>query len=154
MKFVKTKNMKSLKLSFVLLLALVSKSFAQTGETAIVGAWESDKKDVRLEIYKEGTKYLGKYLWGNQIVEKDGVTSKKDTKNPDPKLRSRNLIGAVSLTGLTWDGEEYTDGKIYNAPSGDYYKCKAWIKDGKMYLRGFMGVSILGKTASFHHYQQ
>lgn len=103
-----------------------------------------------MEIFKQGDKYYGRYLWGNQIVEKDGVTSKKDTKNPDVKLRSRDLIGITSLTGLTWDGEEYVDGKIYNAPSGDTYKCKAWIKDGKMNLRGFMGVSLLGKTATFH----
>ncbi|RXK81249.1 DUF2147 domain-containing protein [Filimonas effusa] len=145
--------MKSIRILFFLVLALFSKSFAQTGESAIVGIWESDKKDVRMEIYKENGKYLGKYLWGAQIVESDGVTSKKDVKNPDTKLRSRNLIGIVSLTGLNWNGEEYVDGKIYNAPSGDYYNCKAWIKDGKMFLRGYMGVSLLGKTASFHRYK-
>ena len=132
------------------MLAFAGRTFAQDKADAILGKWESDKKDVKMEIFKQGDKYYGRYLWGNQIVEKDGVTSKKDTKNPDVKLRSRDLIGIISLTGLIWDGEEYVDGKIYNAPSGDTYKCKAWVKDGKMNLRGFMGVSLLGKTATFH----
>ncbi|MXN90970.1 DUF2147 domain-containing protein [Flavobacterium sp. Sd200] len=145
--------MKKLSLYLLLLLFTVGKTFAQTGENAIIGIWESDKKDVRMEIYKENGKYYGKYLWGAQIVEKDGVTSKKDSKNPEPKLRTRNLIGIVSLTGLTWDDGEYVDGKIYNAPSGEYYKCKAWMKDGKMNLRGYMGISLLGQTATFHRYK-
>jgi uncharacterized protein (DUF2147 family) len=144
--------MKTAKILLLLILAFVSRTFAQTGENDILGKWESDKKDVRLEIFKQGDKYYGKYLWGNQLVEKDGVTSKKDVKNPDTKLRSRDLIGITSLTGLKWNGEEYEDGKIYNAPSGDTYSCKAWIKDGKMSLRGFMGFSLLGKTATFHRY--
>lgn len=144
--------MKPVKLFFILMLTMVTRSFAQTGESAIIGVWESEKKDVRMEIYKENGKFFGKYLWGAQIVESDGVTSKKDVKNPDAKLRNRNLIGIVSLTGLTWNGEEYENGKIYNAPSGDYYTCKAWVKDGSMYLRGYMGMSILGKTVKFHHY--
>ncbi|MDR6466156.1 DUF2147 domain-containing protein [Chryseobacterium sediminis] len=144
--------MKSLKILLIMMLAIASKTFAQTGPDAILGKWESDKKDVRLEIFKQDDKYYGRYLWGNQIVEKDGTTSKKDLKNPDPKLRSRNLIGITSLTGLKWDGEEYVDGKIYNAPSGDTYSCKAWLKDGKMNLRGFMGISLMGKTATFHRY--
>ncbi len=137
----------------ILMLAVFSKTVAQSSDNAIVGVWESDKKDVKLEIYKDGSTYSGKYLWGNQLVESDGVTSKKDLKNPDPKLRSRNLIGITSLTGLKWDGKQYVDGKIYNAPSGDMYSCKVWIEEGKMNLRGFMGVSLLGRTATFHRYK-
>jgi uncharacterized protein (DUF2147 family) len=146
--------MKPIKILFVLIFAIFSKVFAQTGETAIIGKWESDKKDVKLEFFKTGNEYQAKLLWGNQIVESDGMTSKKDAKNPDQSLRSRNIIGIVSVTGLKWDGEEYTGGKIYNPPSGDTYKCKVWIKDGKLNLRGYMGFSLLGQTASFHSITQ
>lgn len=142
------------KISFIILLALafVSKTFAQTGENAILGVWESDAKDVRMEFYKQGNKFYGRYLWGKTIVENDGITSKKDVKNPDSKLRSRNVVGITSLTGLTWDGEEFVDGKIYNAPSGEMYDCKVWIKKDKLYLRGYMGISMLGQTVSWHRY--
>ena len=146
--------MKPIKILFVLIFAIFSKVFAQTGETAIIGKWESDKKDVKLEFFKTGNEYQAKLLWGDKIVESDGKTSKKDTKNPDQSLRSRNIIGILSVTGLKWDGEEYTGGKIYNPPSGDTYKCKVWIKDGKLNLRGYMGFSLLGQTASFHSITQ
>jgi len=146
--------MKILKIAIVLMIAFTSVVKAQTGENAIVGKWESDKKDVRLEFFKSGNEYQAKLLWGNKIVERDGRTSKKDAKNPDEKLRSRNIIGIISVTGLKWDGEEYTDGHIYNPPSGDTYKCKVWIKAGKLSLRGFMGFSMLGQTATFHPYNQ
>ncbi|MAX71177.1 MAG: hypothetical protein CMC76_08765 [Flavobacteriaceae bacterium] len=141
--------MKSLKLIVLLFVAFSTQLFAQT-ESEIIGKWESDKKDVQIEIFKKDGKYYGKYLWGKEIVESDGKTSKKDTENPDPKLRSRNVVGITSLTGLTWNGKEYTNGKIYNAPSGDTYSCKIWIKENKLYLRGYLGISLLGQTATFH----
>ncbi|MDR6804599.1 uncharacterized protein (DUF2147 family) [Dyadobacter sp. BE34] len=142
--------MRIINLTIALLLAVFCQTFAQTGENAILGKWESDKKDVRLEFYKAGNEYQARLLWGNKVVESDGVTSRKDTKNPDEKLRSRNILGITSVTGLTWDGNEFTGGKIYNPPSGDTYKCKVWLEKGKLNLRGYMGVSMFGQTATFH----
>lgn len=134
------------------MLAFCTSGYAQTSEDQLLGSWESDAKDVRMEFFKSGDKYYGKLLWGNLIVEKDGVTSKKDIKNPDIKLRGREIIGIVSLTGLKWTGKEFENGRIYDAPSGNTYDCKAWIAKGKLYLRGYMGVSMLGKTVSWHRY--
>ncbi|WP_300492250.1 DUF2147 domain-containing protein [Flavobacterium sp.] len=145
--------MKTVKILFVLMFAITAKLQAQTNEKNIVGIWESDKKDVRMEFFKDGDHYSAKLLWGNLVVEKDGVTSKKDTKNPDKQLRNRDIIGIVSLTGLKWNGKEYTDGKIYDPPSGDTYTCKAWIEDGKLSLRGYLGISLLGKTVTWHKYK-
>lgn len=142
--------MNKLKLVILIMFATLRSAFAQVSENSILGKWESDKKDVILEIYKQGDLYFGKYLWGKEITESDGKTSKKDIKNPDKKLRSRDVVGITSLTNLKWNGKEYIDGKIYNAPSGDTYSCKLWVKDDKLYLRGFLGISLLGQTATFH----
>lgn len=141
----------------VLLLALMAMATmttlrAQTNASAIVGTWESDQKDVRMEYFQDGDHYSARLLWGNKIVEADNATSKKDAKNPDPSLRSRNIIGIVSLTGLKWDGKEYTDGKIYDPPSGKTYSCKAWMEGDKLQLRGFVGLSMMGKTVSWHRF--
>lgn len=145
--------MKTIKIAVVLLIVILSKMQAQTSDKNIVGVWESDKKDVRMEFFKNGDQYCAKLLWGNLVVEKDGVTSKKDLKNPDKLLRNRNILGITSLTGLKWNGREYIDGKIYDPPSGDTYTCKAWIENGKLSLRGFLGISILGKTVTWHRYK-
>ncbi|MXO04454.1 DUF2147 domain-containing protein [Flavobacterium sp. HBTb2-11-1] len=145
--------MKTAKILFLILLVMASKMQAQVNEKSIVGVWESDKKDVRMEFFKDGANYSAKLLWGNLVVEKDGITSKKDSKNPDVRLRSRNILGITSLTGLEWNGKEYTNGKIYDPPSGDTYTCKAWIEDGKLNLRGYLGISLLGKTVTWHRYK-
>ncbi|WP_431241430.1 DUF2147 domain-containing protein [Flavobacterium sp. P21] len=145
--------MKTAKILFVLLLAMASKMQAQANEKSIVGVWESDKKDVRMEFFKDGANYSAKLLWGNLVVERDGITSKKDSKNPDTRLKTRNILGIISLTGLEWNGKEYTNGKIYDPPSGDTYTCKAWMEDGKLHLRGYLGISLLGKTVIWHRYK-
>ncbi|KAF2510586.1 DUF2147 domain-containing protein [Flavobacterium foetidum] len=145
--------MKTAKILFLILLLMASKIQAQVNEKSIVGVWESDKKDVRMEFFKDGTSYSAKLLWGNLVVEKDGITSKKDSKNPDARLRTRNILGIISLTGLEWNGKEYTNGKIYDPPSGDTYTCKAWMEDGKLHLRGYLGISLLGKTVTWHRYK-
>lgn len=142
---------KSFVLAFMA-LATVNMLRAQTNPNAIVGTWESDQKDVRMEFFTDGNSVNAKLLWGNKIVEADNVTSKKDAKNPDPNLRSRNIVGIVSLTGLKWDGKEYTDGKIYDPPSGKTYNCKAWMENDKLQLRGFLGFSMMGRTVSWHRY--
>ena len=139
--------MEKIKLTIVLLFLVNINLFAQNKEDAIIGIWETETKDARMEVFKSGEIYYGKLLWGNRIVESDGKTSKKDSKNPDEKLRSRNIIGIVNLTGLKYDDGEYLNGKIYDTPSGKTYDCKAWIESGKLHLRGYLGFSMLGQTA-------
>jgi uncharacterized protein (DUF2147 family) len=142
--------MKKIKLTIVILLVAFGNLMAQNNQDAIVGTWETESKDGTMEIFKTGNFYNGRLLWGIKAVETDGKTSKKDTKNPDAKLRTRNTIGTVILTGLKFDDGDYLDGKIYDPASGKTYDCKAWLKNGKLHLRGFIGLSILGQTAIWH----
>jgi hypothetical protein len=92
--------MKRIKSTIMMLFVSVTSLIAQNNQDAIIGTWETDAKDAQMEIFKSGDYYFGKLLWGNKVVETYGKTSKKDTKNPDVKLRTRNIIGIVNLTGL------------------------------------------------------
>ncbi|WP_242124177.1 DUF2147 domain-containing protein [Sphingobium sp. Sx8-8] len=122
----------------------------QAPADAVVGPWAADDGSVKLDLFRSGAEYQGRLLYGNKLVEADGVTFKKDVKNPDPALRSRSMKNAVILTGLRYSKGEWTGGSLYDGSSGSTYSCKLWIKDGKMYLRGYLGVSLLGQTRSFH----
>jgi len=55
-----------------------------------------------VEIYKSGDKYSGKIIWGKEILEPDGKTSKKDRKNSNAELGSRNMLNMVILSGFTY----------------------------------------------------
>lgn len=119
---------------------------AQNSADDIIGIWELDDKASTMKIYKSGNTYSAKLLWGKDIVEADGKTSKKDIHNPDKTLRNRDLTGITYLTGLTYDDDEYTNGRIYNALNGKTYKCYVWLENGALHLRGYLGLPILGQT--------
>jgi uncharacterized protein (DUF2147 family) len=145
--------MKVLRIASVcVLLAATGQLTAQTNARSIIGAWESEEKDVRMEYFNEGDHYNARLLWGKNVVEADGTTSKKDDKNPDDSLRSRNIIGIVSLAGLKWNGKEYTGGTFYDPRSGKTYNCKVWIDGDKLHLRGYLGFSLIGRTVLWHRF--
>lgn len=110
----------------------------------IVGTWQSET--VKLEFFKAGPEYNARILWGNRIVESDGTTFKKDTLNPDPALRSRSLQGITMVTGLVYQNGEWTGGTLYDGSSGRLVSGKAEITDGKLHLRGYMGIPAMGQT--------
>ncbi|WP_321863309.1 DUF2147 domain-containing protein [Burkholderia cenocepacia] len=116
----------------------------------IVGIWEADDGSVKLDMYKAASGFEAHLLYGNQVVESDNVTFKLDALNPNPALRSRSLKNIVFLSGLRWESNEWAGGSLYDGSSGRTYTCKATIKDGKMYLRGYIGISALGQTRAFH----
>ncbi len=132
--------MKRLILVVGLLLAACS-LFAQAKDP-IIGKWENSSKEGRIEIYKKGEKFYGKLYW-----IKDA--SKKDVKNPDESLRNRNIQGLEILTNFTKKGETYEGGQIYDPKSGKTYSCKMTLKGDKLEVRGYVGVSLLGRTEVF-----
>lgn len=132
-----------------LLITLLFSTHVLLAQDKILGNWLSEEKDGRIEIYKTGDKYFGKLVWGKDLVETDGKTPRKDrtdTKNSDPKLRSRPLLGLVLLTNFTYDDGEWSGGKIYDPKSGKTYSCTMKMKGDKLEIRGYVGVSMFGRT--------
>jgi uncharacterized protein (DUF2147 family) len=129
----------------VTLLFATGSLFAQSADK-IVGTWLNEEKDGKIEIYKAGSKYNGKIVWGKELYEPDGKTSRTDRKNPDEKLKGRKLEGLVILTNFTYDDGEWKGGKIYDPKSGKTYSCVMRFKGSNLEIRGYMGVSMFGRT--------
>lgn len=140
---------KQLFFSFVFIFGIQS-SFAQHADK-IIGKWESEKKDAKMEIIKNGDEYQAKLLWGTDIVNNEGK-SKKDLHNPNPKLRDRDLVGIIYITNLKFDenDKEYQGGKIYNGQNGKTYDGYIWLKNESLKLRGYLGFKFLGQTTSWN----
>lgn len=117
---------------------------------AVVGIWQADDGTVKFDIYKNSGEVQARLLYGNELVEADNVTFKKDAKNPDPAMRSRSMKNVVFIWGLHWDGSQWTGGSLYDGSSGRTYSCQVQIKDGKLYLRGYLGLPVMGQTKVFH----
>lgn len=130
----------------IVLLPLIAVLFtfgnlkAQTADK-IMGKYWSPKKDGKIEIYKVADKYFGKIISGNKPT--------KDNKNPNPQLRTREVIGMVFLTNFKYLDEQYQDGEIYDPTSGKTYNCNMWMENQNLKVRGFLGFSLLGRTETF-----
>lgn len=133
--------MKKLLLALIYVFALSATLFAQSNDP-ILGTWKNSSGEAHIEVYKKGDKYFGKLAWINNA-------SKKDENNPNEKLRDRKLLGLEILTNFTKKGNVYEGGQIYDPKSGKTYSCKMTPKGDKLEVRGFVGVSLLGRTEIF-----
>lgn len=139
-----------------MMLLVFTLSFAQQPADKIIGQWESIDGDVKLkfDIFKQDGHYFGKLLWASNMFEPDGKTPKKDFKNPDKKLRNRSRQNIINITNLDYKDGEYTGGKLYNPSDGDTYSLKAKLKtENELHFRGYLGISLLGKTMKFKRVQ-
>lgn len=136
--------MKELKILFVLLLLGMKAALAQTAD-AILGNWLNEEKDAKIQIYKTGSAYFGKIVWLKNPNEADG-TPKIDKKNNAAALRSRPIMNLVILTKFNFDDGEWEDGEIYDPKSGKTYSSNMKLKGDKLEIRGYVGISLLGRT--------
>lgn len=137
--------MKKLTLLLFTLFIATGSLFAQGAGDKILGTWLNEEKDGKIEIYKSGSKYFGKLIWGKNMYEPDG-SSRTDIKNPDPKLRTRKLQDLVLLTNFTYDDGEWEGGKIYDPKSGKTYSCVMRFKGAILQIKGYVGITLLGRT--------
>lgn len=136
-----------MKKGFLLTLIFTLGSFlvqANSNSDAIVGEWLSQEKDGKITIFKQGEQYFGKISWGK-------TTGRKDGKNPDEKLRSRELLNMVILKNFKFTGSAWENGTIYDPNSGKTYDCILKLKDGNKTLdiRGFVGTPMFGRTSTW-----
>jgi len=136
--------MKTIFLLLLSTLILQTNSFANSGPDVIIGEWLSQEKDGKISIYKQGDKFYGKISWGK-------TPGRKDTNNPDAKLKNRDLLGLVILHDFKYTGSAWEDGKIYDPKSGKTYDCILKVKDNNKILeiRGYVGVPMFGRTATW-----
>lgn len=130
----------------VLLLLVSMTSFAQKlAADKIIGIWQCE--DYKIEVFKSGTTYSAKLLWSKDMFEADGKTPKKDSKNPNAKLKTRSVQGVTHITELVYVDGEYVDGKLYSIQDGNTYSLKGKLKNAdELETRGYKGMPMLGKT--------
>ena len=132
------------KLSFIFALLFISTlAFAQD---ITQGTWFNEQKTSKIQFYKQGNKLFGKIVWLKEPLENG--KPRVDKFNSDAKLKIRPLMGLVFLTNFTADGEKvWEDGEIYDPNNGKTYSCTIKIKkSNELEIRGFIGISLLGRT--------
>lgn len=123
---------------------------AALAASPLEGLWltENKRSVIKLERCEQGL--CGTIHW---IIEGGMQT---DDKNPDVARRGKPMCGLPILWGFKQDSDtEWEDGKIYKADDGDIYDANIeLLKDGTLKVRGYMGVSFLGKTQIWNRVEE
>lgn len=139
----------------VLLLGVLGFSAHAADLSTPVGLWrtidDSTGKDRSLLRIVE----VGGLLEGR--VEK--TLNRQPDDDPDGLCRKctgtrkdQPIVGMTILTGLKKDGKGvWAGGEILDPGNGKTYRCKVKLVDGgtKLEVRGFIGVSLLGRTQTW-----
>jgi len=129
----------------VILLSGVN-AYSQNADS-IVGEWYTEEERSVVEISQCGNLYCGKIIWLKYPKDEAGK-DKVDAKNSDESMRGRPLLGLPLLTDFTYKGaNKWEGGKIYDPKNGKTYSCKMTLEGNTLKVRGFVGFSLLGRTA-------
>jgi uncharacterized protein (DUF2147 family) len=133
-------------IAFFVVTFIAVNTFAQTvNADAVLGTWLTGSGKGKVLIYKEGNKYNGKIVWLKEPNREDG-TPKLDKNNADKTKQTTPIMGLNMLKGFIFDEDKWTDGTIYDPENGKTYSCKITFRDGKLDVRGYMGISLIGRT--------
>ena len=138
------------KITITLLLFFVGLiAFSQTNAD-ILGEWYTAEKDVVITLFEENEKVSGKITW-MQFPNDDDGNPKKDPLNPVDKLKSRDRMGMVMMTGFTFIKDKIWDeGELYDPKKGKTYSGKMTLKDmNTIDLRGYIGFSFIGRSSTW-----
>ncbi|SDY47963.1 DUF2147 domain-containing protein [Acinetobacter kyonggiensis] len=121
----------------------------------IVGTWRymDDKTGeakglVKIEQQANGT-YAGTAL---KATPRAGYIPKEFCTNCPAPYTNKPIIGMQVISGLqTEDQMNYTNGKIIDPVSGKVYRLKGRVSANgkKLFLRGYMGVSAVGRNQTW-----
>ena len=129
----------------MLLVSVIGTQVVKAQSDKIEGVWLNEEKDAKIQIYKaRDGKFYGKIVWLKDPTENG--KPKTDKKNPKDQMKTQPLVELVILKGFNMDGNTYEDGTIYDPNNGKTYDCKMTYKGKTLAIRGFIGLSLFGRT--------
>jgi uncharacterized protein (DUF2147 family) len=131
----------------LVLLALFQFSSTDLGVESIspLGRWENE--DATFQIFESDGKLSAKIVALREPTTPEGK-EKTDIHNPDPAKRSKPIIGLVFMSGFVRKTDtRWEKGTIYDPKSGNTYSCFMELESPeKIKVRGFIGLSLIGRT--------
>jgi uncharacterized protein (DUF2147 family) len=105
-----------------------------------------------------------------QIDEHDGVLVgqivqlfREPSEDPNPRCkdcegarRDQPVVGMTILWNMRHQGDEWAGGEILDPDEGKTYRCKLHVvaAGDKLEVRGFIGISLLGRTQIWERAEQ
>ena len=122
---------------FLFVLPLFVSAQSITGKWVTIDDGTGEKKSI-VEIYERDGKIFGKVL---KIFPGEGVHTDPVCKDcpEDDERYNRKVIGMEIIKDMEKDGDEYTSGTILDPKIGRVYRCRLWVEDNDLNVRGYWG---------------
>ncbi len=132
------------------LLVLVSLFGTLVMAQSPVGVWKNlDDTDGKEKSHIEITERNGK-LTGKVIKLLPGVEITKCDACKGAN-KGKNIEGMTILWDLKKNGKSWENGQILDPKNGKIYSCKVELeRDDVLKVRGFLGISLLGRTQTWY----
>jgi uncharacterized protein (DUF2147 family) len=112
------------------------------GKNGVLGDWK-DPGGTVLEVYHCGAEEICIKI---AELQKD-APGKLDGHNPNPAMRTQPLCDLrIGYEFKLAAGDRAEGGKLYDPKSGKTYSGSMGVEDGKLRLRGYVGVKMFGRT--------
>lgn len=138
-------------LSFSVVICCISTYSLFAADATVTGKWKTfedgtGRPKAIVQIYEQDGAIYGKVEQG-LIPERAGRRCDKCTD----ERKGQPVLGMVIVRGLKKQGDEFAGGDILDPDNGSVYRCKLRvIEDGrKLSVRGYKGVSLLGRTQTW-----
>ena len=133
--------------SVLSVLSLFSPGLAHADASSPLGYWETIDDDgvtptSVMYIYLEGDTVSGRVV---KILRK-GADPKGLCEKCPGDLKDKPVVGMRLLWGMKKDGKEWSGGRILDPDSGKDYACTMRVDGDKLHVRGYIGVSLFGRT--------
>lgn len=127
---------------FILFITFTLCSLILHGQD-VVGKWvtiddETGEQKSIVEIYSSEGKIFGKVikLFRKPGEEQDPVC---DECNDDDPRYKKKIIGMDIIRDMKASGKEFEGGTILDPANGKVYRCKLWVEEGLLQVRGYWG---------------
>jgi uncharacterized protein (DUF2147 family) len=142
-------NIVKFALSLMLLAFFSVSSFSQT----ISGKWktiddETGEPKSIVQIWKSSDGlFYGKIMEIFDETKRDNSCTKCDKK--DPRYMQKVLGMKIIMKMKKTDDNEWTGGTILDPNNGSVYKCKLSRDGDNLLVRGYIGISLIGRTQTW-----
>ncbi|WP_234684469.1 DUF2147 domain-containing protein [Bradyrhizobium monzae] len=131
----------------VLLAALSGTTAAHAQSADASGTWLTQAGDARVKISKCGGGICGVIVWLREPTDTATGQPATDSKNPNPALARRPMIGLPLFSGMQSSGPNKWSGQIYNADDGSTYASSVSVTSAEtLRVEGCVGALCGGET--------
>ena len=144
--------MNAMKSLFVATALMVASNLAAAAGSP-VGTWRSIDDKTKQErsiirITEENGELKGVV---EKIFDQPGDDPAHLCKECKDERKNKPIVGMIILWGLKKDGDAWAGGEILDPKNGKTYRCKMTLSEGgkSLNVRGFIGISLIGRTQTW-----